>query len=215
MPRIDLHTHSIASPDGGLSAKDYESTLRSGRLDVVAITDHDRIDFAKMLHEVLGDAVIVGEEISTLDGDIIGLFLHDAIPAGKSIEETVAVIHEQGGIVYIPHPFETVRKGITLDALNRIANEADIVETYNGRTLQNRGSLAKKWAEDHDVVCASSSDAHGSHGWGKTASIVTEKPTQKTLLSLLASAEYHTSSTGFAGKMYPKLNRLRKRSGRA
>lgn len=215
MSRIDLHTHSIASPDGGLTAAHYKRMLRSGRLNAIAITDHNRIDFAKKLHGELGNAIIIGEEIMTSEGEIIGLFLSEGIPAGLTPSECVARIHKQGGLVYIPHPFETTRSGISADALNSIASEVDIVETYNGRTLQNRGEQAKEWAVAHKVPWASSSDAHGWRGWGNTASAIGEVPTKKNLAHLLNMAAHDTTSTGIVGRLYPKLNRLRKRGKRA
>jgi predicted metal-dependent phosphoesterase TrpH len=210
MVRIDLHTHSVASPDGALTIHDYEYILASGRLDSVAVTDHNRIDFALKLQEALGDTIIVGEEITAKEGEIIGLYLQTSIPAGLSVSETIDRIHAQDALVYIPHPFETVRKGIPLNVLNQIANKVDIIELYNGRTLQNRSGLTRKWAGEYTVVGASSSDAHGRRGWGRTASILTELPTRTTLLKLLQNAEYDTTSTGAVGRFYPKLNRLRK-----
>lgn len=209
MFRIDLHTHSKASPDGGLSANDYKNMLRSSILRTIAITDHNRIDFAATLHAELGDVIIVGEEVTAIEGEVIGLYLNEAVPAGLSARETAARIHAQGGLVYIPHPFETARKGLPKDVLDDIADMVDIVETYNGRTLQNRGYLADDWAQGHSVLKASSSDAHGKRGWGNTASIVTELPKRETLLRLLNDATADKNSTGFTGRLYPKLNRMR------
>jgi len=210
MYKVDLHTHSKASPDGFLSVSDYERMLTTKRLDVIAVTDHDTITFAQQLHEHLGDSIIVGEEITALEGELIGLFLHDAVPPGLSATETAKRIHDQGGLVYVPHPFETARKGIRLDVLDQLAGQVDIVETYNGRTLQDHGTQAAAWAKAHHVPGASSSDAHGRRGWGNTHSTVSEHPTRDTLMTLLWDARLTTKSTGVVGRLYPKLNRLRK-----
>jgi predicted metal-dependent phosphoesterase TrpH len=123
MPRVDLHTHSLASPDGALRAADYTVMLASGRLNYIAVTDHNRIDFALQLQAQLGPQIIVGEEITTTDGEIIGLYLHEVVPAGLSTLEAVQRIRQQGGLVYVPHPFETVRKGITAATLDTIATD--------------------------------------------------------------------------------------------
>jgi predicted metal-dependent phosphoesterase TrpH len=184
--------------------------LKSGRLDMVAVTDHNRIDFAKKLHSELGNKIIVGEEIATNEGEVIGLYLTDAIPAGLPVRECVKRIHKQGGLVYVPHPFETARKGLSLEALDSIATNVDIIETYNGRTLQNKGEQAKEWATQHTVPWASSSDAHGWRGWGNTASSIGEPPTKKNLAHLLNLAAHDTTSTGLIGRLYPKLNQLHK-----
>lgn len=95
MPKIDLHTHSIASKDGAITADDYERMLETGLLDYIAVTDHNRIDFAAELHAKLGEKIIVGEEIKTTEGEIIGLYLTEAIPALLTPEETVQRIKEQ------------------------------------------------------------------------------------------------------------------------
>ena len=210
MPRIDLHTHSIVSPDGSLTDAHYAAMLASGRLDYIAVTDHNRIDFAAALQAQLGKQIIIGEEVTTTEGEIIGLFLRELVPAGLSAYQTAVQIHEQGGLVYVPHPFETVRKGISLQTLTAIADLVDIIEIYNGRTLQNRGKRAAVWAQTHKVAAAASSDAHGTRGWGKTCSIIDVPPTVTGLVKALRSATYDTRSVGVVGRLYPKYNRLRR-----
>lgn len=210
MFRLDLHTHSVASPDGSLRAQDYSAMLLSGRLNGVAVTDHNRIDFAVALKAELGDNIIVGEEITALEGEIIGLYLSTAIPAGLSALETARQIHAQGGLVYVPHPFETVRKGLPIEVLDSLVEQIDIIETYNGRSMQNQTSKAAAWATGHYVPGVASSDAHGAHGWGNTYTMLAQSPSQETLVALLTSATYNTKSTGFIGRLYPKFNRLRK-----
>ncbi|HSX07147.1 MAG TPA: PHP domain-containing protein [Candidatus Saccharimonadia bacterium] len=209
MIRADLHTHSQASPDGSLTLNDYRKMLSLSRLEYIAVTDHDRIDFALQAQATLGDRIIVGEEVTTTDGEIIGLYLHKAIPAGLSAAETIKHIRQQGGLVYIPHPFETVRKGITLDTLNEIADAVDIIEAYNGRSLQNRAKQAAQWAKRHQKATASSSDAHGRIGWGRTYTTLATTPQSESLVEILMTSTIDTRSTGFIGRLYPKLNRLR------
>lgn len=212
MYKIDLHTHSNNSPDGALLAQHYRDFLMKGRLDYIAVTDHNSISFAQKLHDELGDRIIVGEEITAKEGEVIGLYLTKAVPANLSIEETVRAIHAQGGLVYIPHPFETVRKGISEDALNRIVDNVDIIEVHNGRAIfQNKGALARVWSSRYDLPSASSSDAHGRRGWGKTYSLISEAPTAETLPALLKDADYFIGTVGMLGVLYPKFNRLRKK----
>lgn len=210
--RIDLHTHSVASPDGSLTEAGYRKMLDTGRLDTIAVTDHNTISFARELHQKLGDRIIIGEEITTSDGEIIGLYLKQAVSAGMSAVQTVAAIKKQGGLVYVPHPFETVRKGISVEVLDSIAKEVDIVEIHNGRAVfQNKSKLATAWAAKHHVPGAASSDAHGWHGWGKTYSIVPSAPNKTTIAKLLAQATYKVGLSGLRGVLYPKLNRIRRR----
>lgn len=216
MYTVDLHTHSTASPDGSLRARDYKAMLDSGRLDVIAVTDHDTITFARELQQALGQRIIIGEEISTTEGEIIGLYLTKLVKPGLGMAETIKHIHDQNGLVYIPHPFETVRRGLPRVILDHIANEVDIIEIFNGRAyFQNKSGLAKQWAKAHGVAGAASSDAHGWYGWGKTGTIVGQPPTQANILQLLPDAQYAEGRVGLSGLMYPKLNRLRKGLGRA
>jgi predicted metal-dependent phosphoesterase TrpH len=210
--KIDLHTHSIASPDGSLNEADYRKMLDSGRLDYIAVTDHNTVSFALELRQKLGERIIVGEEITTLDGEIIGLYLKKAVKPGMSVAGTAAAIKKQGGLVYIPHPFETMRKGIMPDALDSIAKDVDIVETRNGRAVfQNKSKQAETWASARKLPGAASSDAHGWHGWGRTYSMLPAAPTRTTLVKLLAKATYKAGRPGLRGVLYPKLNRIRRK----
>jgi predicted metal-dependent phosphoesterase TrpH len=212
MYKLDLHTHSVASPDGGLTAEQYQTMLSGGGLNGIAVTDHDTIAFALELKRTLGDDIIVGEEIAAQEGELIGLFLHHAVPGGLSAADTVQAIHAQGGLVYLPHPFETVRKGVPLDVAEALAQQIDIVETHNGRAVfQNQSAAAKAWATGHKVATAASSDAHGAVGWGRAYSMVAKQPDRTSLLRLLQTARYETGTVGARGLVYPKLNRLKKR----
>jgi hypothetical protein len=214
MLKVDLHTHSIASPDGSLRIADYQSMLDRGGLDYIAVTDHNTIEFALKALEKFGDKIIVGEEITAREGEIVGLYLTTAIPAGLSAAETADLIHKQGGLVYIPHPFETVRKGLTLDALEGIANTVDIVEVHNGRAIfQDRSTRAIDWAKLYQLPGAASSDAHGQFGWGKTYSMMKEAPTKEKLAERLYHATFNVESPGVRGVLYPKVNRMRKKLG--
>ena len=188
---------------------DYRRMLERGKLDVVAITDHNTISFAQVAQAKLGErAVIVGEEITTQAGEIIGLYLEETVPTGLTLEEAVAAIRAQNGLVYVPHPFETVRQGLHVDDLDAIASAVDVMEIFNGRAVfQNRGRLAIDWAIDHKKAGAASSDAHGKVGWGRTASLLEELPTRQTLVPLLVEAEYRMQSV-HAGILHPKANRL-------
>lgn len=213
---IDLHTHSAASPDGSLDLQDYRSILQQGRLQFIAVTDHNTIDLAVKLQAQLGNAIIVGEEITTGQGEIIGLYLSQSIPPQATALDAVRAIKKQGGLVYIPHPFETVRSGITAKALNQIADQVDIIEVHNGRAVfQNYAKEALAWAKAEGVPGAASSDAHGRIGWGRTYSIIGQMPTRENLVGQLGFAQLRRGFVGTRGIMYPKFNRIRKRFGGA
>lgn len=212
MHAVDLHTHSIASPDGALTEADYRRMLADGPLTAIAVTDHDTIAFAQELHEKLGDAIIVGEEISSLDGEIIGLFLKKRVEPGLTAPATAHAIHSQGGLVCVPHPYERLRRGVSAETLEKIADKVDIIEIHNGRASPDaRPKRAMTWAQQNHVAMMSSSDAHGWRGWGRTYAAVSQKPTRENLVKLLFHADFHKGFVGFHGRLYPKLNRLTKR----
>ncbi len=211
MFKIDLHTHSTASPDGSIRPEQYRQIIESGLINYIAVTDHNRIDMAQELHHELGDSIIVGEEINTTSGEIIGLFLKKAIEPNLSLQEAIRAIKAQKGIVYVPHPFETVRSGVPIEALDDVAEDVDIVEVHNGRTVfQNRGPQAAVWAKLHHKRRAASSDAHGLKGIGKTYTTVSEKPSAKTLLVRLDGAHLTVAHPPLTTLLYPKINRLRR-----
>lgn len=212
MFKVDLHTHSSASPDGGISFEQYQQALSTGLLDTIAVTDHNSIDMAVALHDRLGDQIIIGEEIMTSHGEIIGLYLKERVATGLSPHDTVKAIKDQGGIVYVPHPFETVRKGMGPQQLEAIADYIDIVEICNGRAfMQNRSSQAVVWARLNAKDGAASSDAHGYKGLGTTYSDLPEVPTRDTLLQLLDRSVLRTGHPSLQALLYPKYHRIRKR----
>lgn len=212
MYKIDLHTHSVASPDGGITLDQYAHALSSSKLDIIAITDHNTIDFATQAQAALGDRIIVGEEIMTTMGEIIGLYLTEPIRPGLSPLETVKQIKDQGGLVYIPHPFESIRKGLHPAVLEELIDHLDIIEVCNGRAfLQNRSAQTVLWAKLNHIVGAASSDAHGVRGLGKTFTSVKELPGQGELIKVLANGVPVTDRPGWRSLLYPKYHKLRKR----
>ncbi len=215
MVSIDLHTHSQASPDGSLTEANYRQMLQTGVLDYIAITDHNTAEFALEMRRKLGNKIIVGEEIRTTKGEIIGLYLTRTIPKLLSPEDTIRHIREQGGLVCIPHPFENVRRGMKLADLDEIADEVDMVEVHNGRAVfQNKSQQAYAWVKTHQCMGVANSDSHAVPGWGRTYTVLSAMPERETLLELLAGAQYHTGFPGVKAVLYPKINKMKTRIGR-
>lgn len=216
MYKVDLHTHSTASHDGGITADQYAKALSTGVLDVIAVTDHNQLDFAVGLRRQLGDRIIVGEEIMTTGGEIIGLYLTERISPGLSPLETIKQIKEQGGLVYVPHPFESVRKGLHPGTMEELVDYLDIIEVCNGRAfLQNRSAQTVIWAKLNHIIGAASSDAHGAHGLGKTYTRVKKLPAADDLVECVAAGTPVTERPGVRSLLYPKYHRLRKKLRKA
>ena len=167
--RVDLHCHSEASFDCHTSLRPLGLRAVARGISVLAITDHNTIDGATELKRLtetdpaLADLeVIVGEEITTTQGEIIGLFLEEEIPRRITPQDAVAAIRAQGGLVLLPHGFDPF-KGGRLDpvARNEIADEIDIVETFNRRiSFPRYNRAAAAWARAHDKDVSAGSDAH-------------------------------------------------------
>lgn len=131
-------------------------------IDCIAVTDHDNIDGALKMQQIAPFKVIVGEEVKTLQGEIIGLFLKERIASLLTAEETVDRIHEQGGLTCVPHPFDRIRKGrLQENVLNELHSQIDIMEAFNCRTTLLRDSeKAMAFGIEHDMALGVGSDSH-------------------------------------------------------
>lgn len=160
--RMDLHTHTYYSPDALTSLPQFIDACLARQINCVAITEHNTIRGALAMLDACPFKVIVGEEIRTGDGEIIGLFLKEEVPPRLSAEETVRLIKEQGGLVSIPHPFDRLRrKSLSEKALLRIVDQVDIIETFNARvTFAGDNERARRFAQERNLLATAVSDAH-------------------------------------------------------
>jgi predicted metal-dependent phosphoesterase TrpH len=167
--KIDLHTHTRVSKD---SVNDYDRIIaavqRSG-LAGIAVTDHNEFRGAQEMVRRAPFVVIPAEEIKTSSGEIIGLFLQEWIPPGLAPLETVERIHEQGGLAYVPHPFDEVRGSrLQRDALAEVTPHIDILEVFNARNaLPRYNRRALDWARSHNLLAGAGSDAHTYREFGR------------------------------------------------
>lgn len=159
---VDLHTHTLYSKDSLTSLDAMIAAVKRAGLSAVAITDHNQIEGALRLRDRAPFPVIVGEEILTAEGEIIGLFLRERVPPRLSPEETIEAIRRQGGLVYLPHPVDLVRRSTILPAaLERVIEQADAVEVINARVMSAaRNDEARLLAERYGLAQGAGSDAH-------------------------------------------------------
>jgi hypothetical protein len=161
--KVDMHMHSDRSPDSRMRPAEQARRIKETGLDVVCATDHNTIEGGLRLREIAdGFRVIVGSEILSRDGEIVGLFLERDVPARLSAEETIARIRDQGGVVSIPHPFSRNRLNhIRRAALERIRGSIDAIEVFNAREAFTSDNLrAAQYASDHGIAGAVASDSH-------------------------------------------------------
>jgi predicted metal-dependent phosphoesterase TrpH len=126
----------------------------------VFLTDHNSIEGAIRLQAMAGQRVVMGEEIMTSDGELIGLFLSRPIPKGLTAIETAREIKDQGGLVYLEHPYDPFRRHLGEDAIEAAAALIDIVEVFNGRSDEKSNGLAEELRETLGVAAGAGSDAH-------------------------------------------------------
>jgi predicted metal-dependent phosphoesterase TrpH len=170
--KIDLHCHSEASSDCSTPLALFPARCRERGVWIQAITDHNVIWGAQKLQDMVEEekikkagfplTIIVGEEVSTINGEIIGLFLKEPVAAGMSPKETVTAIKEQGGLVCLPHGFDPLKRWrLQPAALETVADQIDIVETFNARISQLRwNQAAVDWSKLHGLPMSAGSDAH-------------------------------------------------------
>ncbi len=167
--RVDLHSHTMWSGDSTTTPDEVcESVVESG-IDVLCITDHNAIRGATELADRLPCRVVVGEELRTHAGEIIGLFLTERIPVGAPPAEAARAIRDQGGVVYVPHPFDPMRRNMAEPALYELAQAGllDAVEVLNAKTsLRSLNERAAGFAAEFDLAAGAGSDAHVPHALG-------------------------------------------------
>jgi predicted metal-dependent phosphoesterase TrpH len=130
-------------------------------IDRVVVHDHDRIEGALAMHDLAPERVLVGEEVKTREGpDLIGIFLTEPIPRDTPLRETCERVRAQGGVVYVPHPFDTRRRGGGA-LLETIADLVDVVEAHNARTWKaGVNEQGEAWARARGKLLGAGSDAH-------------------------------------------------------
>jgi predicted metal-dependent phosphoesterase TrpH len=161
--RVDMHSHTMWSGDATTTPDELREAITESGIDVLCITDHGTINGAVELAASLGCRVVVGEEVRTSAGEIIGLFLSERLPFGMKPDEAVRLIRDQGGVVYVPHPFDPVRHCMSEAALESLAASGglDAVEVLNAKvSLAHLNRRAAEFAHTHGLAAGAGSDAH-------------------------------------------------------
>jgi predicted metal-dependent phosphoesterase TrpH len=165
--RVDMHCHTRLSNDSLNDPRKLVETAASRGLGALCVTDHNGLANALELSKMpdLSIKVIASEEVKTSEGEIIGYFLTELVPKGLSPEETVRRIKAQGGLVAVPHPFDSMRTASRLKtpALERLVavGMVDIIEVFNARAAKSEDNdKALEYARRHNLAMGAGSDAH-------------------------------------------------------
>ncbi|NLE74681.1 MAG: glycosyltransferase [Actinobacteria bacterium] len=166
---VDLHVHTAYSKDSASSVAAVLRTARDVGLGAVAITDHNTIAGALAAKELAGEDVfvVVGEEIMTRQGEVIGLFLEEEVPPGLSFDETLGLIKAQGALVYVPHPFDGLHSTPPYRLLVDNVHRIDVIEVFNARlAVPTFNVRAERFAAKYGITAGAGSDAHVIQGLG-------------------------------------------------
>ena len=166
---VDLHMHTDHSYDCATPVEVLLAEARARGLGAIAITDHNEISGA---HEARAKAdgikVIVAEEVKTAEeGEVIGLFIEEKIPRGMTLEQTIAEIKRQGGLVYVPHPFDRLHSVPDYEHLLEVLDDVDAIEVFNPRVaISEFNDEAVRFAAKYRIPAGAGSDAHVPQGLG-------------------------------------------------
>jgi predicted metal-dependent phosphoesterase TrpH len=161
--RVDLHSHTMWSGDSTTMPDELATSIVESGIDVLCITDHNAIAGAVELADRLPCRVVVGEELRTAAGEVIGLFLTERVPSGVGHVEAARAIRGQGGLVYVPHPFDPMRRNLSEPALRELAELGliDAIEVHNSKTsLASLNRRAREFAAEFGLAAGAGSDAH-------------------------------------------------------
>ena len=166
---VDLHMHTDHSPDCATPVDTLLDTAKKVGLGAIAITDHNEISGAlEARARANGIKVIVAEEVKTEhQGEVIGLFIEEKIPRGMSLQETIAEIRRQGGLVYVPHPFDRMHAIPDYEHLLDVVEDIDAIEVFNPRVAFSAfNEEAARFAAKYRIVAGAGSDSHVAQGLG-------------------------------------------------
>jgi glycosyltransferase involved in cell wall biosynthesis len=194
---VDLHMHTDHSWDCATPVEVLLETARRQGLGAIAVTDHNEISGAleaAAKAAEYGVKVIVGEEVKTASqGEVIGLFISEKIPKGLTMEETVAEIKRQGGVVYVPHPFDRMHSVPDYEHLLTILDDVDAIEIYNPRVaIGSFNEEAERFAAKYRVLAGAGSDSHVAQGLGSVRVRMPDFDGPEEFVEALRSAEIVT-----------------------
>ena len=211
--RVELHVHTIYSKDSLVSPERLLSHCQRIGVDKVAVTDHNQIEGAFAAKALAPDRVIVGEEIRTTAGELIGYFMKKWIEPDLEPMEAIARLRDQGAVISVAHPFDTVRtQHWMLEDLLAVAPYVDAIETFNARCLSpepNRAAAA--FAEDHHLLATVGSDAHSLFELGRATLISPDFYNAETFIAALKVAKPAVRLSPFFVHLFSRFAVFRKR----
>lgn len=195
--RVEFHVHTRYSKDSILNGLLILFMCKIKKIGCIAITDHNEIKGAikyKKYLENHGIQVIVGEEIFTSGGEIVGLFLKEKIDPNLSPKDTIDEIISQNGLVYIPHPYDEKRNKSVLKEcyIKEFVNQIDFIEIHNGRNIDDKYDIKQsEMSKKYNILPIVGSDAHIFWELGRNYLVVNDiKVSKENLIEEIKNAKY-------------------------
>ena len=198
--RIDLHLHSRYSHDGQSTLEELVERCVECGLDRIALTDHNTVEGALRLAKIAPDLTIIGEEAKTREGEVIGLFIKRRLPPYMQAEDVMDMIHEMGGLTYVPHPLDRHRSNFSPERIVELTDRIDIIETYNAWCEPPENHAAARLAKDLDKVSATGSDAHAASELGRSWMEIEDYSTPQDFLEKLRNARHVITAKSGTGR---------------
>jgi predicted metal-dependent phosphoesterase TrpH len=208
--RVDLHLHTMWSGDSQTTPAELADAVAATGLDVLCITDHSALAGAIRLRDSgeLGCRVVAGQELRTAAGEIIGLFLSRRIASGLGPEAACEAVRAQGGIVYIPHPFDELRHALGTPVLDRLvaAGLVDAVEVFNAKAkAPSSNRRAAAYAAGCGLAGGAGSDSHEPSALGAAYVEMPDFDGPSSFLSALREATVHGHLYDAAREWRPRI----------
>ncbi len=173
---------------------------RACGLDRIALTDHNTVEGALQLAQMSPELAIVGEEVKTLEGEVIGLFITARLVPYLRAEEAMDHIHEMGGLTYVPHPLDRRRDHFRSERIVELADRIDIIETYNPWCEASANQAASSLASDLGKVAATGSDAHSARELGRSWMEIEDYDDPQDFLEKLRYARHVITAESGSGR---------------
>jgi len=196
---VELHCHTRASFDSLTKPEAIVRTCREKGIDRIAITDHNTMAGIADVQALAPGLVIPAEEIKTAEGEVIGWFMTEEIPRGLPLEETIRRLRDQGAVIGVPHPLDSLRMGSALgeESLMRVIDQVDALEVLNARCLrQSDNDRALAIAKAHGKLMTAGSDAHAAREVGTAIMIMPPFHDAESFRQSLAAARIEGRLSG-------------------
>jgi predicted metal-dependent phosphoesterase TrpH len=191
MLKADFHIHTKYSMDCHNELEDIVKRCQKLGLTCIAIADHDAVEGGLELQKIAPFKVIVAEEVLTHQGEVMGMFLKKRIAGGIPLQQAIAAIKEQGGLVNIPHPFDPMRGlRVSADEFEKLAPQIDLIEVFNARVPTTQtNTKAENFAGEHNLPGTAGSDSHSIPEMGSVAVTMNDFNNPAEFLAALRTAK--------------------------